>query len=52
LVFWADSIDRTVFIGYSADAENLASANTDSNDTNNGIAREPVQPSQMSNATL
>ena len=37
---------------YTADAEELARVDTNHNGTDNGVTREPVQPSQVPDAAL
>ena len=43
---------RPVLAWYMADAEDLARVDADHNRTDNGVAREPVQPSQVPDAAL
>src|SRR5271168_1982577 len=43
---------RPVLAWYTADVEDLARVDTDHNGTDNGVAREPVQPSQVPDAAL
>ena len=51
-VFRANGIGRPVLAWYTADAEDLTRVDADHNGTDNGVAREPVQPSQVPDAAL
>jgi len=51
-VFRANDTGRPVRAWYTADAEDLARVDADHNGTDNGVACEPVQPSQVPDAAL